>query len=185
MKSICQTTLPLLVLAMLGGCASVNDKQTVQTSGDSKSSLVVQLKYEDAKDDLNDKLKTGSVGSLDLKSDPNQTHLAGPYVSVARTCDLNRTSCKLGVIKTELKYTVVRKGNDWIIEGNMTTVMSRSESAENGNEVFSRSLPVDVPLLDGEPSQIRHFRWIANIEGDLELKGPGGVKFVFTRLANS
>lgn len=161
------------------------EKQAVQSSNDSKSSFVVQLKYEDAKDDLNDKLKTGSVGSLDLKSNPDQTHIAGPYLSVARTCNLNRTSCKLGVIKTGLTYTVVRKGNDWIIEGNMTTAISRSESAENGNMVFSRSIPDDVPLLDGAPIQKEHFRWNANIGANLELSGPGGVKFVFTRLSDS
>jgi hypothetical protein len=75
-----------------------------------------------------------------------------------------------------LEYTTQHVGSQWILEGDMTSTISRSDTVTMQNSSISQSLPAEVLLIDNEPIGARHFRWIAQRGQPLELAGPLGSR---------
>lgn len=165
------------LLATLAGCAAT-DGTTLSSPSKPEAQVELNVTYRDARDDLFPTARGAHSGPVLLKEDVGGKHIHGPYLSIARKCDAAHTVCKLAVIKLQLTYTVSKSGPDWVLEGDLSSTISRSETASISGMTLTKTLPTDVSLIDDESTQPRHFHWVVRPGSRLELQGPAGAEFI-------
>ena len=162
---------------LISGCST-----TVQTKA---QPISVLLSYESAKDDLAPTLRSSSSSQWPLVATGPNKRISGPYLSVARRCNSDRTSCGLGVVKTGLVYRVSKDGENFVLEGEMTTTVSRQDSVEYmGGTTISYAIPENTTLIV-TPVQQQKFRWVAKLGTSHEISHELGTKFTFSALLES
>jgi hypothetical protein len=162
---------------LISGCST-----TIPTKA---QPISVSLSYESATDDLAPTLRSSSSSQWPLVATGANRRISGPYLSVARRCNADRTSCGLGVVKTGLVYRVSKDGDNFVLEGEMTTTVSRQDLVEYmGETTISYAIPANATLI-AIPAQQQKFRWVAKPGTSHEITHELGTKFTFRALLES
>jgi hypothetical protein len=170
------------IAAVVGGCT--NPRPAAAPPDGAR----VKITYVGAHDVDVSKRPYESVSTRQLTDLPSVIRRDGPYLSIARKCNAQRTVCKLGVLKLGLEFTAQRVGGDWVLEGAMVSSISRSETvtlldSPGQRATISETVPPDAQLINDEATGSQQFRWVVQRGEPLELAGPLGSKFRLEAIA--